>query len=137
MPSVGLVDRLDFPSRHYPELHRNAQPPQIFTGCGIHGVLGVTLDYGIAQRVNDAAILKLLQTFAKGSTGRGFSGAHCGYGVWITHQEHKKSADPHQAAEYSVESFVRELAPAHRPFRVKAPCRLQRQVAGFGVPNHS
>ena len=58
--------------------------------------------------------------------------------LWITHQEHKKSANPHQAAESSVEIFRSEdRSPAHRPSWVKAPYRLQRQVAGFGRPNHS
>jgi hypothetical protein len=31
--------------------------------------------------------------------------SHWVYGLWITHQEHKKSADLHQAAESSVEIF--------------------------------
>ena len=53
--------------------------------------------------------------------------------VLMAHQEHKKSADPHQAAESSVEiSRSRDRSPAHRPLRVKGPCRLHRQVAGFG-----
>jgi hypothetical protein len=32
---------------------------------------------------------------------------------WFTHQEHKKSADPHQAAENSVENFFSEVALPH------------------------
>jgi len=68
----------------------------------------------------------------------GFLGAHWLYGLSVTHQEHKKSADPHQAAESSVDIFCSEdRSPAHRPFEIKAPCRLQRQVAGSGFPDHS
>jgi hypothetical protein len=58
-----------------------------------------------------------------------------GYGV--THQERKKSADCHQAAETSVEIFVREISLPHIDHWVKTPCRLQWQVVGFGFPNHS
>jgi hypothetical protein len=73
-----------------------------------------------------------------GRNWRGFFGAHRACGLQFTHQEHKKSADLHQAAESSVEIFrSRDRSPAHRPLWVKAPCRLQRQVAGFGFPNRS
>ena len=49
----------------------------------------------------------------------------------VTHEEHKKTADPHQAAESAVQIFVRKIGLPHiDPCEVKAPCRLQRQVAG-------
>ena len=52
----------------------------------------------------------------------------------LTHQEHKKSADPHQAAESPWRFLVRKITlPYIDPFWVKAPCRLQRQIAGFGL----
>ena len=61
---------------------------------------------------------------------------YAGYGSRI--KSTKKSADLHQAAESSVEIFRSgDRSPAHRPFWVKAPYRLQRQVAGSGFPNHS
>jgi hypothetical protein len=47
----------------------------------------------------------------------------------VIHQEHKKSADSHQAADSSVEiSRSRDRSPAHRPLSVKAPCRLQGRL---------
>ena len=49
----------------------------------------------------------------------------------------KKSANLHQAAENPVETFVRQIALPHIDLWAKAPYRLQRQVAGFGFPNHS
>jgi hypothetical protein len=49
----------------------------------------------------------------------------------------KKIRHPHQAAENPVETFVRKIALPHIDLMVKAPYRLQRQVAGSGFPNHS
>jgi hypothetical protein len=56
----------------------------------------------------------------------------------ITHQEHKKSAGLHQAAESSVEIFAfgRSLFRTSTLW-VKTPCRLRWQVVGFGFPSHS
>jgi hypothetical protein len=64
--------------------------------------------------------------------------AHWVYGLSMTHQEDKKSANFHQAAECSLDIFRSEDRSPHiDPLWVKAPCRLQRQVAGFGSPNRS
>jgi hypothetical protein len=44
----------------------------------------------------------------------------------------------YQAAESSVEIFVQEITLPHiDPSWVKTPCRLQWQVVGFDLPNHS
>ena len=65
-----------------------------------------------------------LDRWMGGGTGRGgfggnFRGAHLGCGLGTTHQEHKKSASLHQAAESSVEIFRSEdHSPAHRPREV-------------------
>ena len=62
-----------------------------------------------------------------------------GYAVLrFSHQEHKKIRRPSSGGGKFLEiSCSEDHSPAHRPLWVKAPCRLQRQAAGFGLPNHS
>jgi hypothetical protein len=63
----------------------------------------------------------------------------CSLGLTIDHAPRaQKIRQPSSGGGQSVEIFCsRNRSLAHRPFWVKAPCRLQRQVAGFGFPNRS
>jgi hypothetical protein len=56
-------------------------------------------------------------------------------GLFGSHTKSTKNP-PTFIRRWKVPRFSRSgnRSPAHRPFRVKAPCRLQRQVAGFGFP---
>ena len=66
--------------------------------------------------VGDEAVIELVgiaRRLDAGSTGRGFSGAHWVCRVTDCAPRAQKSADPHQAADCSVEIFVRKIALPH------------------------